>query len=55
MHDPFIRFSLYNLDFMFMIVHLHVGVLWNLVALRHPYKNTLFTPMKRIVTIVCYA
>jgi hypothetical protein len=29
-----------------MIVHLHVGVGWKLVALGFfPYKNTLFTPV----------
>jgi hypothetical protein len=27
-----------------MIVHLHIGVSWKLVALRTPYMNTLFTP-----------
>jgi hypothetical protein len=48
MHDSSIGLSLYNLYFMFMIVHLHVGFLWNLVALQHPYKNTLFTHTKVI-------
>jgi hypothetical protein len=33
MHDHFIGLPIYNLYFMFMIVHLHVGVRWNLVAL----------------------
>jgi hypothetical protein len=33
MHNPFIG-SLYNIYFMYMIVHLRSGVGWNLVALR---------------------
>jgi hypothetical protein len=53
-HTPFICFSLYNLYFMFMIVHLRVGVLWNLVALWTPLQVTLFTHLKD-VSIVCYA
>jgi hypothetical protein len=48
MHDPSVGFSLCNLYFMFMIVHLHIGVQWNLVALRTPLQVTLFTPMKAI-------
>jgi hypothetical protein len=33
LHNPSHRVSLYNIYFMFMIVHLRVGVQWNLVAL----------------------
>jgi hypothetical protein len=33
MHTPH-RVSLYNIYFMFMIVHLHVGVSWKLMQLR---------------------
>jgi hypothetical protein len=44
MHNPFIG-SLYNIYFMYMIVHLCSGVGWNLAALGlFPYMNTLSTP-----------
>jgi hypothetical protein len=33
-----IGLSLYNIYFIFMIVHLCVGVLWNLVALQTPLQ-----------------
>jgi hypothetical protein len=48
MNDPSIGFLLCNLYFMFMIVHLRIGVQWNLVALWTPLQVTLFTPMKAI-------
>jgi hypothetical protein len=31
-----------------MIVHLHVGVLWKLVALRTPLQEYLVYPMKGV-------
>jgi hypothetical protein len=38
MHTPHMV-SLYNICFMFMIVHLRVGVLWKLVALWTPLQE----------------
>ena len=49
MHNPCLGFSLYNIYFMFMIVHLRVGVLWNLVALGTPLQEYLVYPYERIV------
>ena len=49
MHTPCLGFSLYNIYFMFMIVHLRVGVLWNLVALGTPLQEYLIYPYERIV------
>jgi hypothetical protein len=37
---------------MFMIVHLHVGVLWKIVALRTPLQVYLVYPYRRNRTIV---
>jgi hypothetical protein len=36
--------SLYNIDFMFMNVHLYIGVGWKLVALRTPLQEYLVYP-----------
>jgi hypothetical protein len=40
---------------MFMIQHLRIGVLWNLVALETPLKECLVYPYERIVndTMLC--
>jgi hypothetical protein len=48
MHNPSIDFSLCNIYFMFIIVHLRIGVQWNLVALWTPLQVILFTPTKAI-------
>jgi hypothetical protein len=48
LHNPSHRVSLYNLYFVFIIVHLRVGVQWNLVVLRTPLQVTLFTSTKAI-------
>jgi hypothetical protein len=47
MHDPFIGFLICNLYFVFMIVHLSIGVLWNLVALLTPLQEYLVYPYER--------
>jgi hypothetical protein len=44
MNNPSHRVSLYNIYFMFMIVHLHVGVWWKLVALRTPLQEYVVYP-----------
>jgi hypothetical protein len=49
MHNTSLGFLLYNLYFMFMIVHLCVGVLWNLVALGTPLQEYLVYPYERKV------
>ena len=40
---------------MFMIVHLRIGILWNLVALGTPFQEYLVYPYERIVndSILC--
>jgi hypothetical protein len=43
LHNPSHRVLLYNLYFMLMLMHLRIGVQWNLVALRTPLQVTLFT------------
>jgi hypothetical protein len=43
-----IGLSLYNIYFMLMIVHLCVGVLWNLVALQTPLQEYLAYPYEEI-------
>jgi hypothetical protein len=48
LHNPSHRVSLYNLYFISIIVHLDIGVQWNLVALRTPLQVILVTPMKAI-------
>jgi hypothetical protein len=48
-HNPSIDFSHYNIYFMFMIVHLCIGVLCNLVALGTPLQEYLVYPYERIV------
>jgi hypothetical protein len=47
MHDPSIDFSLCNLYFMLMIVHLSIGVQWNLVTLQTPLQEYLVYPYER--------
>jgi hypothetical protein len=43
-HTPSHRVSLYNIYFVFMIVHLRVGVWWKLVALWTPLQEYLVYP-----------
>jgi hypothetical protein len=48
MDDPSIGFFLLcNLYFMFMVVHLSIGVQWNLVALWTPLEEYLVYTYKR--------
>jgi hypothetical protein len=48
LHIPLYMVSLYNFYFMFLGVHLHIGVLWNLVALQTPLTSHLVFPYERI-------
>jgi hypothetical protein len=48
MHYPSIGLSLYNIYFILMIVHLRVGVLWNLITLRIPLQEYLVYPYERL-------
>jgi hypothetical protein len=52
MHTTSHRVSLYNIYFIFMIVHLRVGVWWKLVALQTPLLEYLAYPYERNRTIV---
>jgi hypothetical protein len=48
LHDHSHGVSLYNIYFIFMVVHLCVVVLWNIVALWTPLQEHLVYPYERI-------
>jgi hypothetical protein len=53
---PFNRISPWNTLCYVMIVHLHVGVYWNLNCTQNTLTNPLFVyPNERKIIIVCYA
>jgi hypothetical protein len=41
LHNTSPRSSLYNIYYYAMVVHLHIGVIWNLVALWKSFQVTL--------------